>query len=367
MVESLREIILESPALYVSWLGLLLGIVFGYVVYKTNFCTMGSISDLVTFEDYRRFRSWLLAAATAILGAHLVQYLGFVDLGTTMYVTPNANWLANIVGGLMFGFGMVFGGGCVTKNLVRIGGGDMRSLIVVVFIGIFAFMTIGGLVGSARVALFSPTEIDLASRSIDSQTIGSIVSGLSGASEATTSLIAMFLVALALLFYCFKDKEFRSSRVHVFAGLFVGMCVVLGWMLTGLAFDEFNDPPLPVASLTFVRPAGDTLEYLMRFTAFGAPSFAVVTLVGTILGAFIAAKMSGRFIVTTFADNDDTKRNLFGAALMGIGGVLALGCTIGQALTGTSTLALGSLLTFAAIVVGGIVGVRTLNKILMGE
>ncbi len=367
MVEVWKDVVLENTGLYVGWLGLILGTIFGYVVYRTNYCAMGSISDIVNFGDYRRFRSWLLAAAVAMIGAWGVQFMGVVDLSQSIYLSTNFNWLGNIIGGLMFGIGMVFAGGCVSKNLVRAGGGDLRSLMILMVVGIFAFMTIGGLLGLVRVNIFAPVTVDLLDYGLEKQDAGSLLSLFTGTDVAQTNLMIMIVLAVALVFYCLKDKGFRSSPVHLVAGIVIGLCIIAGWFLTGLASDEMADTVVAVSSLTFVRPSGDTLEYLMRFTALGAPSFAVVTLVGTMLGGFIAAVSMARFRVVGFADVNDTKRSLSGAALMGVGGVIGLGCTVGQGLTGFSTLAIGSMITFFFIFVGGVTGIHLLNRKLMAE
>lgn len=367
MIETWKEIVAESPAFYVGWGGLLIGFVFGFVVYRTNFCTMGSISDMLSFGDFRRFRSWLLAAAVSILGVAGLSYLGVADVTTSMYLTPEFGWLANIVGGIFFGFGMVFAGGCISRNLVRAGSGDMRSALVLVVTGLFGYMTIGGILGPLRVALFGPATISLGERGLETQSSAEILSVISGIDPATAGAIVTVVLAGGLLAYCFRDRSFRISPVHVFAGVAIGLCVVAGWSLTGLAQDDFADEPVALISLTFVRPTGDTLDYLMRFTALGAPSFGVVTLLGTLLGGFAGALSSRRLTLTTFADKNDTVRNIFGAALMGVGGVLALGCTVGQGLTGVSTLAVGSILTLVFIVIGGVAGVKTLEALLMRD
>jgi uncharacterized protein len=155
--------------------------------------------------------------------------------------------------------------------------------------------------------------------------------------------------------------------LHILSGIGVGLCIVAGWALTGLTFDEMADKPAAPVSLTFVRPTGDALEWLQRFTALGAPGFGVSSVFGTILGAFLMAKAMGRFRLATFTDTADTLRTLGGAVLMGIGGIMALGCTIGQGITGISTMALGAFLTFAGLVAGGVLGVKTLERQLMAE
>ena len=363
MIELWKEAVVESPALYIGWGGLLIGIVFGYIVYKTNFCTMGSISDILAFGDYRRFRSWLLAGAVAILGVALIGRLGIADMSQTMYLTPSFAWGANIAGGLLFGFGMVFSGGCLSRNLVRAGGGDMRSVVVLLIAGIFGYMTIGGMLGPLRVALFTPVTMNLSDMGMATQGLGDVLAFVTGMSVATATSAAVVAVAGALLVYCLMNAEFRASGRNLAAGVGIGLCVVAGWFLTALAFDDFADVPVQLISLTYVRPTGDTLDYAMRYTALGAPGFGVVTTVGALLGGFLGAITSGRFALTTFADTSDTIRNMFGAALMGIGGVLALGCTVGQAMTGLSTLAIGSILTFVFIVIGGVAGMKTMEAI----
>lgn len=361
MLETWKDIVVETPALYVGWGGLLIGIVFGFVVNRTNFCTMGSVSDILSFGDYRRFRSWLLAIAVAIVGVAFLQKLEIVNTADSLYQTSQFGWGANIVGGLLFGVGMVFAGGCLSKNLVRAGGGDMRSLVVLVVTGIFGFMTIGGIIGPWRVAIFGPMTTDLSGIGLETQGLAEFLAYALGMPGDTVGLALLVIVTLGLLVYCFKDAGFRTSALHLYAGFGIGICVVAGWFLTGLAFSEFaSDPSAPI-SLSFVRPTGDTLDYLMRYTALGAPGFGVVTLIGTLLGSFIAAISSRSFNLATFADSPDTYRNLFGAALMGIGGVLALGCTVGQGLSGLSTLAMGSIITFIFIIVGGIIGIKTME------
>ena len=129
---------------------------------------------------------------------------------------------------------------------------------------------------------------------------------------------------------------------------------------------RLGSPAIP-ASLTFVRPAGDTLEWLQRFTAQRMPGFGVATVLGALFGAFLAAISMRRFRWASFANTAETKRHLVGAAMMGTGGVMALGCTVGQAISGVSALALGSFLTAAAIIAGGVQGMKYLERVLTAE
>lgn len=361
----MREFVAANAPTALAAGGLLIGFIFGWIVYRTNFCTMGSISDFMSFGDYRRFRAWILAAATALIGAQLLNAVGIVDLSRSMYPAARFEWLGHVVGGFLFGWGMVFAGGCASRNLARAGGGDLRSLVVLLVVGLFAYMTIGGLLGPIRAELSDRTAITLSA--IGSTSIGDILAYLTGLSAGDARMVATTVIAGIALIYCFVDPAFRSSPIHIFAGLGIGLCAVAGWALTGLAYDDMAAQTLAPVSLTFVRPTGDTLEWLQRFTAGPIPGFGVTTTLGALLGAFVAAVSAGRFKLTTFAGPTDTVRNLFGAALMGIGGVMALGCTIGQGVTGVSTLAIGSFLSLAAIITGGMFGIRRMEAILLAE
>ena len=363
-MDTLRDTIAQNGPLILALGGLAIGFLFGAVVFATNFCAMGSLSDIHNFGDWRRFRAWILAGATALVGAQLLQAGGIVALDKSMYLaSANINWAGHILGGLIFGFGMVFTGGCPSRNLARAGAGDLRSLLVLVVMGLFAYMAIRGVFAPARAALEQATS----------------VTGRRPRASATSwprrrawppstgGLLVAALLAAAALVYCFGNKSFRASAVHVFSGVAIGLIVIAGWALTGLAYDDMATKPVAPISLTYVRPTGDALQWLVLFTAEPMPGFGAASVFGALIGAFAAALAMGRFRITTFSDTGDTLRNLAGAALMGLGGVMALGCTIGQGITGVSTLALGSFLTFAAIVAGGFWGLRVLERQIMAS
>ena len=351
---ALRDLISGFPASWLAISGLVIGSIFGFAVCKTNFCAMGSISDIVAFGDYRRFRSWMLAAAIAIVGAQLLDVTGVVALRGSMYLSPSLNWVGAIVGGLMFGFGMVFAGGCGSKNLVRLAAGDLRSLFTLMIIALFAYMTIGGLLAPVRAALENLTVMNLKSMGIGTQGIGDIIAAMTSMRPGPANGVVAVLVAVGVLAFCLSDAAFRGSRSHLAGGVVVGLCIVMAWAATGLAADDLADRPIAPASLTFVRPTADTFEWLQRFTAAMMPGFGIASVLGTLLGGGVGAAQSGQFRLMTFSSVPETLRCLAGAALMGTGGVMALGCTIGQGLSGISTLAVGSFLATGAIIVGGI-------------
>ena len=334
-------------------------LVFGAAVQRTNFCTMGGISDLVLMGDGRRFRAWLLAIAVAIIGTQALHFGGLIDVNKSIYLTPNLGWLGAIIGGLMFGFGMTQTGGCASKTLVRLGSGNLKSLIVMLVLGIFAYMTLRGLLALPRLQI-ETTNIDLTTRGLHDQNLGEMAGAAIGVPAAYARAGVAAVVALLFLVICFKDAAFRRSPANIVGGLVVGLCAVAGWVVTGiLANDEFN--PVQLASITFVAPAGDSLQYLMTFTG-STINFGIAVIGGVIVGSFLMAMATGSFAVESFVDRNDLTRHLGGAMLMGAGGVLALGCTIGQGITGMSTLALGSLLAWLSILGGGYLGIRYLEE-----
>ncbi|MDP6708669.1 MAG: YeeE/YedE family protein [Alphaproteobacteria bacterium] len=343
----------------VASLGFGLGAIFGATAQRTNFCTMGAISDIVFMGSWNRFRAWALAVAVALLGSQALHLAGVVDLSKSIYLAPNLGWAGAVVGGLLFGFGMTLGSGCANKTLVRIGAGNLKSLVVALVLGLFAYMTLRGLIGLARVEFEGWTAIDLAARGLANQGMPDLLAA-AGLPEGAARLLTIAVIAGGLLWFCFKSAEFRASGRDVASGLVIGLLVPAAWFVTGyLGQDEFD--PVQVASFTFVAPIGDGIQYLMTFTG-ATINFGIAAVGGVIAGAFVAAKLAGEFRIEAFASADDMIRHISGGAIMGVGGVLALGCTIGQGVTGMSTLALGSLIAVVSILAGGYFGMKYLEE-----
>jgi len=340
--------------------GFVTGLVFGATVQRTNFCTMGGISDLVLMGDGRRFRAWLLAIAVAIIGTQGLHFSSAIDINKSIYLSSNLGWLGAIVGGAMFGFGMTQTGGCASKTLVRLGAGNLKSLVVMIVLGIIAYMTLRGLLALVRVQLENATNIELKTHGLSNQNIGEMAGALLGVPASTARAVAAVLVAATFLIFCFKDAAFCRSVTDIAAGLVIGITAVAGWVITGIiAVDEFN--PVPLASITFVAPVGESLQYLMTFTG-STINFGIAVIGGVIAGSFLMAMATGTFRLESFADRSDLVRHLGGAALMGAGGVMALGCTIGQGITGMSTLSLGSAIAWLSILAGGYFGLKYLEE-----
>jgi uncharacterized membrane protein YedE/YeeE len=363
-MNALRDLVTADAPVWLAVGGLVIGFAFGAIAQKTNFCTMGAISDIMMIRDWRRLRAWMLAAGTALLGAQLLQWAGVVDLSLSMYLSARLNWAGNVLGGLTFGFGMVFAGGCVSRNLVRAGSGDARAVLVLVVIGSLAYITIGGILGPLRAILERSTSVPLG---VPTQSLGDLLAPHIGMPIPTAQLVTAAAILLPVFAFCFASASFRASPRHVWGGIGIGLAAAAGWLLTGLAFDEMTEWPRPPISLTYVRPVGDTMEWLERFTAAPLPGFGVATVLGALAGAFVMAMLTGSFRVTGFSGSDDTLRHVMGAALMGIGGVMALGCTIGQGISGVSTLAAGSFLAVLSIVAGAVFGVKALERWIASE
>ena len=273
---------------FISMLGFSLGVLFGAIAHRTNFCTMGALSDIVFMGNWNRFRSWMLATAVAILGSQYLYQSGQIDLSQAIYLTPNFGWFGAILGGLLFGFGMTLGSGCGNKTLVRVGAGNLKSLVVMVFLGIFAYMTLRGLIGLARVEMEGLTMIDLKESGFQTQGIPELLAMVTPMGIETASLLAALLIGGGLLVFCLKSADFRSSPLDISSGVLIGLMVVLAWYVTGvLGADDFD--PVPLESFTFISPVGNSLQYLMTFTG-STINFGIAAVGGIIFGSFISAR-----------------------------------------------------------------------------
>jgi uncharacterized membrane protein YedE/YeeE len=340
-----------EPIYRVAVLGFLVGIAFGAIVNKTNFCTMGAVSDWVNIGSKDRLRAWFLAIGIALIATQIMQARGLIDLREAIYLTPDFGWLGHIVGGFLFGVGMTLASGCGQRTLVRVGGGNLKSLVVLILLGLTAYMTMRGLLALIRVNVIEISNINLSAADISDQRIGTLIAAASGIENTTlvNSVIATLLGG-GLITYAFIAKSFRHSFDNILAGIVIGLIIPVGWYVTGVVgTDDFD--PVRLESFTFVAPTGESLVYLLTFTG-STINFGIAAVFGVILGSFLYAVLTGKFRLETFTDRDDMIRHIQGGILMGFGGVLALGCTIGQGITGMSTLALGSLLSLISIIFG---------------
>ena len=359
------DAITNSQASIVVWGGFALAFVFGAVANKTNFCTMGALSDIVNMGHWGRMRMWLLAIAVAIVGAAALAYSGQVDLAKATVLRPSVAWLSLLLGGLTFGVGMTLSGGCANKNLVRFGGGSVRSLVVLTFLAIASYMTLKGLFGQWRANWLDPVAINLAGLGWKDQSLATAVARLTGLSSASALLATAGVVVLALLVFVFKDKRFRGNGTQIFGAIVIGALIVGGWYVSGhLGFGEnpqtleigyFATNSRTLESMSFVGPVAYGLELLLLWTDKSLHiTFGIASVLGVVLGSAAYALATRRFRWEGFASLTDLRNHLIGAGLMGFGGVTALGCTVGQGLTGISTLAIGSFIAVAGIIAGSV-------------
>jgi uncharacterized protein len=341
-----------------------LGAAFGAIVHRTNFCTMGSVADIFSFGDWARMRMWALAIAVAVLGTATLTALGYIDPAASFYTTPRFTPLAYLVGGGLFGFGMVLAGGCSSKALVRTGAGSLKALVVLCVMGVVAYITLRGLLAVVRVRAIEAVGVPLATR----QDLPTLLIGTGEAHTWIRFLVAA-AVALALLVFVLRGRVSLTGDTVV-GGIGVGAVIVAVWFVSGhLGYVPEHPLTLEAAylrtnsgqmeALSFVAPVAYSLDYLMFFSdSTKVVTLGIAAVAGVLVGAAANAAATGRFRWEGFHDTEDTANHLVGAALMGFGGVTALGCTIGQGLSGVSLLAVGSWITLAAIIGGAVAGLR---------
>jgi len=363
-----------SLAAAVVWGAFALAFVFGAVASKTNFCTMGAVSDVVNMGDWNRMRMWLLAIAVAVLGTAALQLAGQIDVSKTIYTTPNLTWLSYIVGGLAFGVGMTLGSGCGSKTLIRIGAGNLKSFVVFLVLAISAYMTLKGVLGVFRVAAIDPVNIPLAT----TQDLPSVIAKALGTERAAALAVLAGALGAGLLAFVFASREFRSLDL-VLGGVVVGLVVVAGWYLTGHVGYLAEDPNTleekflvtntgRMESMSFVAPQAYLLELLLLWSDKSrVMTFGIATVLGMVAGSLAYALATRSFRLESFRDANDLIAHLAGGALMGFGGVLAMGCTIGQGISGVSTLAIGSFLAFFAIVAGAAATMKIQYRLMLRE
>ena len=346
----------------VAWLGFFVAFALGAISQRTQFCTLGAVSDIVNMNDWLRMRMWVLAMAVAIIGAQALYAVGLIDLSKSFYTRSSITWASYAVGGVLFGIGMTLASGCGSRTLIRIGGGNVKSLVVLVFLGVAAYMTMKGLFGVWRVGYLDVLNTDVSARGLATQDVGTLLSAL-GIDRKTAQIAVASVVSLAMLIFVLKSADFRKNLDGWLGGLGYGLAVIAGWYITAhIGYGEnaetlemvfFGTNSRQAESLTFVAPAAYSLELLMLWSDKSLTvTFGVATMLGMILGSFFYALLTRRFRWEGFANAEDTRNHLVGAVLMGAGGVTALGCTIGQGISGVSTLALGSFIALGGMMLG---------------
>lgn len=341
------DFISEPTAL--ALVGLVGGILLGLAARMGRFCTLGAIEDLMYGENTLRLRMWGIAIGVAIIGTFGLSALGLLDLSQTLYMVRGWNPYESIFGGLLFGYGMALAGNCGYGALARLGGGDLRSLLIVLVMGIAAYVTLGGLLSGLRLAVFgAPLPSD------QSQSIAEAAATLSGLGVETAGILIGVLFILLTL----THRGMRTSPSYVIWGAVAGVAIVSGWAGTQwIAQAGFADTP--VVSHTFSAPLGETVLYLMTSSG-NAISFGTGSVAGVLVGALAGSLIKGHFRWEACDDPRELRRQILGAALMGIGAVVAVGCSVGQGLSAFSTLSYSAPVTMICIMIGAALGLRQL-------
>ena len=361
----MQEVDLKALGTQVLWAVFALSVLFGAIARRSHFCTMGAVADIVTMGDWARMRMWVLAMGVAMIGFNAMVALGWLDASKSIYAGPRVLWLSALVGGIMFGFGMVLASGCGSKNLVRVGGGSLKALVVLIVLGVSGFATLKGITAVARVATLDTVAFTLAS----AQDLPSLLTAPTGLPKAVLAVGLGAALGGGLMAWALLRAEGRSPN-NLFAGIGLGAIIVAVWWVSGRLGHVAEDPNTlqeafvatnsqRMEALSFVAPVAYTLDWLMFFSDKSKLlTTGIVSVFGMVAGSAAHALLTRSFRWEGFRDAQDTGHHLIGALLMGVGGVAALGCTVGQGLSGLSTLSLGSFVAVAAIVAGAVAALR---------
>ena len=361
----MNDVDVRNLASHVLWSTLGLAVVFGALAQRTRFCTMGAIADVVNMGDWTRVRMWALAVAVAVLGFNLMVGLGWIEARQSIYAGTRLLWLSSVVGGTLFGFGMVLASGCGSKNLVRLGGGSLKALVTVLVLGVAAFATMRGITAVLRVNSVESVYLELPT----GQDLPSLWSAGLGVGTPMLALALGAVVAMLLMGWVLRRPEGRSREVWL-GGAGIGTVIAATWWVSGRLGYVSEDPNTlepaflstnsrRMESLSMVAPVGYALDWLLFFSDKAKVlTLGIVSVIGVAAGACAASLADRSFRWEGFGNVEDLANHLVGAVLMGVGGVVAMGCTIGQGISGVSTLSLGSLLALAAIVAGALLALR---------
>ena len=348
----------------VLWGAFILSVVFGAIAQRTHFCTMGAVSDIVNMGDWTRMRQWALAIGVAMMGFAALGFFGLIDPTKTMHSTTRWIGLSAAVGGAMFGFGMVLASGCGSKTLVRIGGGSLKSLVVFFIMGVAAFATLKGITAVLRVATLDQVAVEMPRGVSLWQWVAAL-----GIQPPLALLAAGLTVGGALSFWALFKKGFGNFE-NLLAGLGLGMVVAAMWWVSGgLGYvaehpETLGETFLATSSgrseaLSFVAPMAYTLDWLMFFSDKSKVlTIGVVSVIGVVAGSAVYAVATHTFRWEGFGGVQDVGNHLVGAIMMGVGGVTAMGCTVGQGLSGISTLSANSFVAVAGIIAGAVVALK---------
>lgn len=344
---------LAASPWFLALAGLMAGVVLGFIARASHFCTMSALERYWYAGDSRGLRTWMLAGAVALVSTQVLQAFGHVDTTSSFYIRSDLGWVGGIAGGIIFGFGMALVGTCGFGALVRLGGGSLRSLVVLVALGVAAMSAQKGLVAQARVALSDNFAIDFSDSG--GQSIGAILSHWSGY-DLTLAVTAA--IAIAMFGWIFASADYRRRYGSIATGTTVGLVITFGWWATSFAA-QHSFEVVQIEAGSFVVPIADTLLHFITFTG-DLPDYGVGLVVGVVVGSGLRAVRKHDIRWEACDDARELSRHLIGAVMMGVGGVFAMGCTIGQGVTAVSALAISAPIVLASIFLGARMGLSYL-------
>ena len=332
-------------------IGLVGGIGLGLAARLGRFCTLGAIEDQLYGGSDHRLRMWGMAIGVSVILVFLGIGSGLIETSEASYLGAGGwNPIAHILGGLVFGFGMAWAGNCGYGALARLGGGDLRSFVIVVVMGISAYVVMSGPLAQIRVTLFPQNLVET-----------DVAPGIAHGLAAATGLQPMVwgvVAGLAVLIATLSSKSFRSEPAMIAWGVVIGLVIGGTWMAMQWA-STYSFGAVRVENHTFAGPLGETILYAMTSSG-GSLTFAVGAVVGVWTGALIGSLIKGHFRWEACEDPRELRRQIFGAGMMGAGAVLAVGCSVGQGLSAMSLLTYGAPLTSLSIYAGAALGLRSL-------
>jgi hypothetical protein len=356
---------LASLTRQVLWAAFLVSMAFGALIQRTGFCTMGAVSDVVTLGDWTRMRQWALAAGVATIGFALLAWTGQVSADQTLYSSNRWIWLSALVGGGVFGFGMVLASGCASKALVRVGGGNLKALVVVLVLGVAAFATLKGITAVWRTQTVDRVAHEFAGPA----NLAPWAAAALGLDPSTAALLLGLAIGGALVAWAFVGRDFIDGT-NLLAGIGVGASVVAMWWVSGHLGHVAEHPETlqetflatnstRAEALSFVSPIAYALDWLMFYSDRNKLlTVGIVSVFGVVAGSAVMALAQRSFRWQGFGGTEDLAHHLTGAVLMGVGGVTAMGCSIGQGVSGVSTLSATSFVAVFAMIGGAVAGVK---------
>ena len=345
--------------------GLVLGLLLGVVGQATRFCVRGAIADWVERDSRDRFAGWMLAVGVGAIGLQALAATGLVDATRTLAWSPRLAWASCIVGGLVFGYGMILAGGCPQRSLVKAGAGSLRSALVAVVAALAAVMTLRGVLAPARANLLDTWAVQLTGP----QDLGHVLATATSLPAGILNWVLAAIVFAATLGYAWRRHR-GALRESWIAGIGVGLILVAAVYVTGrLGFVAEHPETLEAAwlgtqsnrpeGLNFTAPLANALDLLTLWTDKATvPTFGVMLVLGVLIGSHASARLRGEFKLEGFESHRQFGAHVLGAVMMGFGGVTALGCSIGNGVTGLAWLSSGAILAVAGISGGAWLALR---------